>query len=105
MKLARNAFLATMLVSALALTSCNSLPSFGRQSKAELAAEERVGRLTMVLDEERVTPDPGLAGVVINLPPAKPVQAWTEAGGSPAKVVGHIDAASDLRVDWRRSAG
>ncbi|MFN3313920.1 MAG: hypothetical protein ACK46Q_10680, partial [Hyphomonas sp.] len=102
---ARTALVVTALAATLTLSACNSLPSFGRQSASELAAEERVGRLAMVLDDERVTPNPGFAGVAINLPEARPVTAWTEAGGRSTKASGHVVAAPALAVDWRRSAG
>lgn len=102
---ARNALLVTALAAALTLSACNSLPGFGRQSASELAAEERVGRLAMVLDDERIAPNPGFAGVPINLPAARPVTAWTEAGGSPTKASGHVEAAPALAIAWRRSAG
>ncbi|MFN3608646.1 MAG: PQQ-binding-like beta-propeller repeat protein [Hyphomonas sp.] len=105
MKFARTILITTTLASVLALSSCNSLPSFGRGNAAEQAAEDKAGRLTMVLDEEKVAPEPGLAGVPINLPAAVAVNAWPEAGGNPAKSTGHVQAAPELRIDWRRSAG
>ncbi|MFN4184135.1 MAG: PQQ-binding-like beta-propeller repeat protein [Hyphomonas sp.] len=105
MKFARTILLTTTLATALALSSCNSLPRFGGSNAAEKAAEDKAGRLAMVLDEEQVAPEPGLAGVTIELPPAVSVNAWPEAGGNASKVTGHILAASELKIDWRRSAG
>ena len=108
MKFARTILLTTALAAALALSSCNSLPSlpgFGGNNAAEKAAEDKAGRLAMVLDEERVAPEPGLAGVPIELPAALAVEAWPEAGGSASKVAGHVIAAPELKIDWRRSAG
>jgi outer membrane protein assembly factor BamB len=106
MKPARIPLLAAgVLAAALTATSCNSLARFGGGNSASAAAEEKVGRLAMVLDDERVEPNPGFAGVLINLPAARAVASWTEAGGAPSKAVGHIQAAPDLAVAWRRSAG
>lgn len=106
MKSVRNVLLAGALAASLALTSCNSLPRFGgNQSSAERAAEDRAGRLAMVLEEEKIAPNPGLAGVPIELPNAEPVTSWTEAGGNPSKVSGHVEAAPSLSIAWRRSAG
>ena len=106
MKSVRNVLLAGALAASLALTSCNSLPRFGgNQSSAERAAEDRAGRLAMVLEEEKIAPNPGLAGVPIQLPNAQPVTSWTEAGGNPSKVAGHVEAAPSLSIAWRRSAG
>lgn len=105
MKPARNTLLVTALIAALTVSGCSSLPSFGRQSAADRAAEDRVGRLAMVLDDEKIEPNPGFAGVMINLPPARQKASWTEAGGSPTKAAGHVEAAPDLAIAWRRSAG
>lgn len=105
MKLARTLVLSATLGATLALASCSSLPSFGNQKKAEQTAEEKAGRLAMVLDEEKVAPEPGLAGVAIELPAAAPLDAWPQAGGNSSKVVGHVQAAPDFRIDWRRSVG
>lgn len=106
MKLARTLLVTTTLAAALALSGCNSLPRFGGgQSAAEKTAEDRAGRLAMVLDEEKVVAEPGLAGVAIELPAAAPLGAWTQAGGNSTKVVGHVEAARDFQIDWRRSVG
>ncbi|MFN7054333.1 PQQ-binding-like beta-propeller repeat protein [Hyphomonas sp.] len=96
---------AAVLATALMAASCNSLPRFGGGNAAAAKAEDRVGRLAMVLDEDRVEPNPGFAGVLINLPAAREVSAWPEAGGTPSKAIGHIQAAPALAIDWRRSAG
>lgn len=94
-----------LILAAASLAACAGLPSFGGNRAVELAAEEKAGRITMVLDEQQIEAEPGLAGVPIELPPATSVNAWTEAGGNASKVVGHVSAAEDLVVEWRRSAG
>ncbi|MBY9066790.1 PQQ-binding-like beta-propeller repeat protein [Hyphomonas sp. WL0036] len=106
MKFSRTLLVSTTLAAALALSSCNSLPRFGGgQTQAEKTAEEKAGRLAMVLDEEKVAPEPGLAGVAIELPPAVAVESWTQAGGNSAKAAGHVQAAPAFAIDWRRSVG
>lgn len=106
MRLTRSAVAAAALASLLALSACNSLPGFGRNTKKEeLRAEERAGRVTMVLDNERVEPSATLTGIAIELPPAAPVKAWREAGSTATKAAGHVEAAPNLRVAWRRSVG
>ncbi|ABI76395.1 PQQ enzyme repeat domain protein [Hyphomonas neptunium ATCC 15444] len=105
MKFARTILVTTALSAALTLSSCSSLPSFGRGAAEAREAEDKAGRLAMVLDEEKVAPEPGLAGVPIELPAAVAVDAWPEAGGGPSKSTGHLQAAPDLQIDWRRSAG
>ena len=105
MKFSRNAVAITALASILAVSACANMPSFGSKKKEEAAAEEKAGRITMILDQERIAPSTTLTGVVIELPEAAPVTAWTEAGGNPTKVAGHVIAAPKLDIAWRRSVG
>ncbi|MFN7180370.1 PQQ-binding-like beta-propeller repeat protein [Hyphomonas sp.] len=106
MKFSRSGAAVAALASVLAVASCSSLPSFGgNNKKEELRAEERAGRVTMVLDDSRIEPSTTLTGVAIELPPAAPVNAWTEAGSTATKVSGHVEAAPRLRTVWRRSIG
>ena len=109
MKFSRPAAATLAMASILALSACESLPTLpgfgGNEKKDELAAEEKAGRITMVLDQERIAPSPTLTGVEITLPEAKPIEDWTEAGSNPAKVAGHVVAAPNLDIAWRRSVG
>jgi len=105
MTISRSAALTTALVSLLALSACNSLPSFGNEKKEAARAEDRAGRITMVLDNERIAPSATLTGVAIELPVATAVEAWTEAGGNPTKSPGHVIAAPELDIAWRKSIG
>lgn len=105
MTFSRSAVAASAMVSMLVLSACISLPSFGNDEKEELAAEEKAGRITMVLDQEKIAPSTTLTGVEITLPEAVANTAWTEAGGSPTKAPGHVIASPNLDVAWRRSIG
>lgn len=105
MTFSRTAAAALSLVSMAALSACISLPGFGNDDKVELAAEEKAGRITMVLNDERIAPSTTLTGIAVEIPEAKAVAAWTEAGGSPAKAPGHVIAAPALDIAWRRSVG
>lgn len=105
MKFSRTAIALTALASILAVSACANLPSFRNTKKEELAAEEKAGRITMVLDQERIAPSATLTGIAVELPEAKAVPAWTEAGGNPTKVIGHVMAAPKLDIAWRRSVG
>lgn len=105
MKFSRTAVAVTAIASILALSACANMPSFGGKKKEEAAAEEKAGRITMVLDQERIAPSTTLTGVAVELPEAVAVSAWTESGGNPTKVSGHVIAAPDLNIAWRRSVG
>jgi outer membrane protein assembly factor BamB len=105
MRISRPAATATALALTLVLSACISLPSFGNKDKEAAAAEDRAGRITMVLDDERIAPSTTLTGVEVSLPAAVAVEAWTEAGSNPTKAVGHVIAAPKLKVAWRKSVG
>ncbi len=105
MKFTRSAAAAAASASMLALSACNSLPSFGNDKKEEAKAEEKAGRITMVLDDERIAPSTTLTGIEITLPEARAIETWTEAGGNATKTPGHVIAAPALQVAWRRSVG
>ena len=81
----RNLAAVIIIGSALILTACNSLPRFGNSKAKEAAAEDKVGRITMVLTDEAIKPNPELAGVEIVLPEPETIQAWNQAGATAAK--------------------
>jgi outer membrane protein assembly factor BamB len=103
----RKFLLAGAALGFLGLTACSSLPSFnfGNDNAKELAEAEKAGRITMVLSDTELEANPELATETINLPPAKDVTAWPQAGSNAEKVIGHIKAAETLSVAWRNSVG
>lgn len=92
------------LAGALLLGACSSLPGFGNDRAAEEAAD-KAGRVAMVLGDEKLEADPELASQSITLPVAETPSSWPEAGMRASKAVGHVIAADELVVDWRRNAG
>ena len=96
---------ALVLGAALTLTACSSFPRFGASEAKQQAAEDKAGRITMVLTDEAIKPNPELAGVEIELPEATPIKAWSQAGANAAKVVGHVSAAPQLKIAWRADVG
>ena len=95
-------------VAAGALVACSSLPSlpsFGGDDKKEQEAEDKAGRIAMVLEDDVLEADPDLATVPISLPAAAPVPSWNQTGKSSAKVIGHVQAADAFEVAWRANAG
>jgi len=78
------------------------------QSKAEkerLSAEEKAGRIEMVLGDEVIEASADLEGREITLPAAQPLDSWPQAGASATKTAGHVAAASSLQVAWSVDAG
>ncbi|KCZ87624.1 PQQ-like beta-propeller repeat protein [Hyphomonas johnsonii] len=101
----RNLAASVALGMVLALSACSSLPKFGNSKAKEKSAEDKAGRITMVLSDEAIKANPELANVEITLPDPVQVSAWTEAGANASKVVGHVVAAPELKIAWRANVG
>src|SRR5690349_2248482 len=91
----RNLLLALPLCALAA--SCNLFSG----SKKELSSEEKAARISINSFEENLTPDPALAATTVDLPAATPATDWTQAGLTPAKITGNLEAGKELKVDWR----
>jgi len=89
-----------------ALSSCASLPipDFGRTKKAEATAAEKAGRVNLAIGAQPLEADPAYVDTAIILPETQTISAWPQAGYSASKVIGHVDAALGLEVDWRVKA-
>ncbi len=98
----------TLALAALALVSCSSLPSLpglGGGNSDEKEAEDKAGRIAMVLEDEVLEANPELAATPIELPAAEPVDAWSQTGKVPSKVIGHVQAGDAFEIAWRVNAG
>ena len=92
-------------ISVLGLSACSILDRNSAQRKAEEALEKE-GRITMVLGDERLQPDPDLVTEIVTLPPARDLaEGWPQAGSRASKAIGHISAASEFDVAWRANVG
>jgi len=101
----RKFLLAGAALGFLGLTACAGLPKFGNNKAKEMAEAEKAGRITMVLSDDELAASPDLATETITLPPAKPLETWTQAGANAEKVIGHISAAETLSIAWRTKVG
>ncbi|MEZ5985918.1 MAG: PQQ-binding-like beta-propeller repeat protein [Hyphomonas sp.] len=101
----RKFLLAGAALGFLGLTACAGLPKFGNNKAKEMAEAEKAGRITMVLSDDELAASPDLATETITLPPAKPLETWTQAGANAEKVIGHISAAETLSIAWRTNVG
>lgn len=86
-----------------ALSSCSSLPipDFNRTKKAEATAAEKAGRVNLAIGNQPLEADPAFIDSAVILPDSRPIAAWPQAGLSPSKLIGHVDTALGLEVDWR----
>ncbi len=102
---------ASALAALLIVSACSAipdLPSFGggaREKKAAATAEEKAGRIPMVLADDTLTPDADLAALEIALPAAEAIASWPQAGSNASKVVGHLDVAGAMQIAWRKGVG
>jgi len=89
----------------LGLAACSILDR-GRADREAEEALEKEGRITMVLGDESLQPDPDLVSELIALPaPRELTDGWPQAGSRPSKGVGHVSAASNLDIAWRSNVG
>lgn len=97
----------SLLATIVAFSACSGvpLPTFGNAEKEAAAAEEKAGRIAMVLEEEVLQADPDLAAETINLPPAEVMSSWAQSGAGSSKVTGHVQAAGEFEIAWRADAG
>ncbi|WP_339796387.1 PQQ-binding-like beta-propeller repeat protein [uncultured Hyphomonas sp.] len=105
MRLSRPLKLTATATAFIALTACSSIPFFGDSGNDDKEQLDKAGRVTMVLAEEAVEAKPELATESIELLPPTDMASWPEAGGTPAKAPGHVNAAPDLKIAWRNSVG
>ncbi|KCZ66086.1 hypothetical protein L53_01850 [Hyphomonas sp. L-53-1-40] len=105
MRLSRPLKLTATATAFVALTACSSIPFFGNSGNDDKEQLDKAGRVTMVLAEEAVEAKPELATESIELLPPTDMASWPEAGGTPAKAPGHVNAAPDLKIAWRNSVG
>lgn len=101
----KNAPLALFCVAGLlTLSACETVGNiFGSGSTS--SEFDEAGWTAMVLGDESVQADPELASTPITLPPAQTLNSWPEAGARSSKQVGHVNAAANLQVEWRRDVG
>lgn len=89
-----------------ALSACSSLsfPDFGRKSKAEATAAEKAGRVNLAIGTQPLEASPDFVDIAVILPETRLITSWPQAGLSPSKVIGHVDAAANMEIVWRVKA-
>ncbi|HEY8571171.1 PQQ-like beta-propeller repeat protein [Phenylobacterium sp.] len=103
----RTALLAALMIAALGASGCATLSRFNIFDR-DKGPQETAGqgeRISIIPNNERLEVAEGLKGVDFSLPPAAAVADWPLPGGTPEQSVGHVDAAPNLSVAWRRGFG
>lgn len=99
MSLGRRNFLSTLAASALG--GCGVSDWFGASTPPPLPGT----RLSVLVLDKKLEPDPSLANVPISLPRPFANEAWPMSGGTPSHAMQHLDGGDELRVAWRIRAG
>jgi len=103
----RNSLLVLALVAALGASGCSTLGRLNPFDRDE-GPQETAGegeRISIVPPDQVLEPAEALKGVEFSLPTPEAVAAWPLPGGTTEQWVGHVDAAPNLSVAWRRGFG
>ena len=97
------ALVTALSLSLIGLTGCSgfpSLPGFGGGSDAVDA--DKLGRINLAIGNQTLEVDPAFVDTAIILPETRVLQSWPQAGQSPSKLIGHVEAAQNFEVEWSR---
>jgi outer membrane protein assembly factor BamB len=105
--------IALALFAAIALSSCGTASAVGAKlwpfhsdgAKKDKAKEAEEGRISILTFDQKLAPDPALAGRAPEIPAPIDVTEWPEPGGSQNNAPIHVNGSADLKVDWREGAG
>lgn len=99
MSLDRRRLLTTLAASALG--GCGMTDWLGATPPPPLPGT----RLSILVLDQKLEPDPGLANVPVRLPRPFANDAWPVSGGTPNHAMQHLDGGDELKVGWRVRAG
>lgn len=97
----RTVFRATAAVALIAMTGLLSACDFFKEEKPRLPGE----RISVMLYDQELEPDPSLADLSVVLPKPKNNLYWPQAGGGPTHSVGHPELADNIKRVWSASVG
>jgi len=83
------------------LAGCSDYSWFGGNAKPPLPGE----RISVLMHEQELKPDPNLEAEKILLPPPSPTADWPQAGGYPNHAMHHLQVGGQLRQVWSVNAG
>ena len=92
---------AAAAAAALSLAAMVALAACGRAQEPPLPGD-RVSVLTL---EDRVRPDPGIAGLEVRLPAPYVNEDWPQAGGHPSHAMHHLALRESVGLIWQTSIG
>jgi len=91
-----------LLMAGLAVVSLSACDTwFGQEEAPPLPGE----RISVLMHERSIKPDPELASEQVLLPPPAPNVEWPQAGGFANHAMHHIQVSGNLTKIWRTSVG
>ncbi|WP_411287514.1 PQQ-binding-like beta-propeller repeat protein [Phenylobacterium sp.] len=104
----RNTVLTVCLIAALGASGCATVNRLNPFNRADDGPQETAGegtRISIVAADQVLEPAEALKGVDFALPAPAAVVDWPLPGGTPEQAMGHVDAAPNLAVAWKRGIG
>ena len=92
----------TCLAVLLALSGCGSSDWLGNPEKDKPLEGQRISILAL---DRGLTPDPAISALPVRLPAPYLNASWTQAGGTPAHSMYHLQLPDVLEIRWRSNAG
>ena len=103
MSLSRTPLVASLLLLAGSLAGCDLLPSWLGESESDPPLPgQRVSILTL---DRGLTADRAIADLPVSLPQPFLNESWTQAGGTPAHVMYHLQLKDSVETLWRSDVG
>jgi len=86
----------------IVLSSCSIMDEFKDEDKEPILTGDRI---SVLINNRSLSPDPKLANVQILLPAPEPNAGWPQAGGLPSHVMHHMQAAETINKAWSVDIG
>jgi outer membrane protein assembly factor BamB len=90
---------------AVTLSGCDTFDTISSWFSSGHKSTLRGERISLLTNDEAVTPDTSLASTPIRLPAPFHNPEWSQPGGFPSNATYHLDAPGPLRRIWDASAG
>lgn len=105
----RSLKIALMCGLAATVASCGTvkkvLPFGLGDNEGPVAVATEGERISILEFEQQLSPSPALSGRDFFLPGPQAVTAWSQPGATPENEVGHVIAAPEFAIAWRRDIG
>ncbi|VAV87353.1 Outer membrane protein YfgL, lipoprotein component of the protein assembly complex (forms a complex with YaeT, YfiO, and NlpB) [hydrothermal vent metagenome] len=104
------------LVAVLGLGSCSTIGKVRsilpfqesdeeKQLREQGESPDENQRISVLLFEQSLEPDPELVGSVLVLPRPYVNSDWAQSGGFPSHAPQHLQAVDEMKLDWKRKVG